>query len=279
LHPQPACVLQHLTSSTLSDIATSFYVKTYNSYYCLELIKKPTRITTTSSTLIDHIYTNLPATKLTPGIIINDLSDHLPVFVSFKSKISKKWNLKSCNRHDYSKFNAENFLTEVQEALDNLPINQSNPCETLDSGILILEQCLNEQAPIKKLSKAKQKLSHKPWITPCFLKSINTKNRLYRALVRSGFSSQKAYAKYKSTGIKLLIYWKSTKKAIISHNSCLVEMILGKCRSSLIPLLFLKKKVRAPQRSYLTLSNQTTQAIQKSCPIFSTPTLSQLDSS
>jgi len=46
----------------------------------------PTRITTTSSTLTDHIYTNLPATKLTPGIIINDLSDHLPVFVSIKSK-------------------------------------------------------------------------------------------------------------------------------------------------------------------------------------------------
>ena len=46
------------------------------------------------------------------------------------------------------------------------------------SGILILEQCLNEQAPIKKLSKAKQKLSHKPWITPCLLKSIKTKNRL-----------------------------------------------------------------------------------------------------
>ena len=25
-------------------------------------------------------------------------------------------------------------FTEVQEALDNLPINQSNPCETLDQG-------------------------------------------------------------------------------------------------------------------------------------------------
>ena len=71
-------------------------------------------------------------------------------------KYLKKWNLKSCNRHDCSNFNAENFVTEVQEALDNLPINQSNPCETSDSGILMLEQCLNEQAPIKKLSKAKK---------------------------------------------------------------------------------------------------------------------------
>ena len=114
-------------------LSVSDYVNTHNSYNCLEFIMKPTRITTTSSTLLNHIYTNLPATKLTPGILINDLSDHLPVFVSIKSKISKKWNLKSCNRHDYSYFNAEIFLTEVQEALDNLPINQSNPCEILDN--------------------------------------------------------------------------------------------------------------------------------------------------
>ena len=105
--------------------------------------------------------------------------------------------MKSCNWHDYSSLNAENFVTEVQEAIDNLPINQSNPCETLDSGFVMLEQCLNEQAPIKKLPNAKQKLSHKLWITPCLLKSIKTKNRLHRALVRSGFSSQKAHAKYK----------------------------------------------------------------------------------
>ena len=130
-----------LQQDTVHSISN--YVKTYNSYNCLELITKPTRITTISSTLIDHIYTNLPATKLTPGILINDFSDNLPVFVSIKSKMSKKWNLKSRNKHDYSNFNAENFVTEVQEALDNLPINQSNPCETLYSGILILEQCLN----------------------------------------------------------------------------------------------------------------------------------------
>jgi len=74
---------------------------------------------------------------------------------------------------------------------------------------LMLEQCLNEQAPIKKLSKAKQKLSHKPWITPCFLKSIKTKNRLYSALVSV---VKRPMQSIKTTGIKLLIYWKSTKK-------------------------------------------------------------------
>ena len=49
------------------------YISTCSSYGCLKLITNPTRITPSSCTLIDHIYTNLPTEKLTPGILINDL--------------------------------------------------------------------------------------------------------------------------------------------------------------------------------------------------------------
>jgi hypothetical protein len=41
----------------------------------------PTRITAHSATLIDNIFTNHLTQNLFSGIIINDLSDHLPVFV------------------------------------------------------------------------------------------------------------------------------------------------------------------------------------------------------
>jgi len=44
------------------------YVSAYKSYNCLQLTTKPTRITPSSSTLIDHIYTTLPLYKVTPGI-------------------------------------------------------------------------------------------------------------------------------------------------------------------------------------------------------------------
>jgi len=52
----------------------------------------------------------------------------------------------------------------------------------------------------------------------------------------------------KNTGTKLLIYWKLTKKTIISHNFCLVEMILGKCGSLLIHLSILKQKLCPPEK-------------------------------
>jgi len=141
----------------------------------------------------------------------------------------------------------------------------------------MIEPYLNEQAPIKKLSKAKQNLSHKPWITPCLLNSIKTKNRPYRALVRSGSVVKRPIQSIKSTGIKLLIYWKSTKKYYrLQFLSCRSDS--GKMWKLTNSLISFKENVCALQRNFLTLSNQTTQAIQTPCPIYSTPTLSQLDS-
>jgi len=88
-----------IKSYNLSYVGTStctycnrlqYYVNAYKSYNCSELITKPTRITPSSSTLIDHIYTTLPLDKVTFGILINDFSDHHPIFVSIKSAMFKK---------------------------------------------------------------------------------------------------------------------------------------------------------------------------------------------
>ena len=46
---------------------------------CVPQIKLPTRITTTSATLIDHIYTNNMLHKTASHILLDDISDHLPV--------------------------------------------------------------------------------------------------------------------------------------------------------------------------------------------------------
>ena len=45
------------------------------------LIDRPTRISNESSTLIDNIFTNQTKKKTTNGVLINDISDHLPIFM------------------------------------------------------------------------------------------------------------------------------------------------------------------------------------------------------
>ena len=44
------------------------------------LIDKPSRITYSSGTLIDNIFTNELNSNIISGFLINDISDHIPVF-------------------------------------------------------------------------------------------------------------------------------------------------------------------------------------------------------
>ena len=47
----------------------------------LPQIFKPTRIASNSSTLIDNIFCNNHSISLTSGIVIADVSDHLPIYI------------------------------------------------------------------------------------------------------------------------------------------------------------------------------------------------------
>ena len=52
----------------------------------IPLINRPTRLTSHSATLIDNIFTNYPSQNTANGIILNGMSDHLPIFAFFSSE-------------------------------------------------------------------------------------------------------------------------------------------------------------------------------------------------
>lgn len=61
------------------NFANHFFKQLSSSGY-MPLITKPTRITKSTATLIDNIFTNnLSRTEQSSGILINDISDHLPI--------------------------------------------------------------------------------------------------------------------------------------------------------------------------------------------------------
>ncbi len=68
-----------------ADYAKSneYLESTFSSSF-IPLITKPTRITTHSATLIDHIYTNKLQIDSTSGIVMCDVSDHCGIFTIIK---------------------------------------------------------------------------------------------------------------------------------------------------------------------------------------------------
>ena len=76
----------------LSDKNTEMFTEAMfnNNFY--PLINKPTRITDSHSSTIDHIWTNIMVTNITRGIIVHCVADHLPVL-----QVCKFGKLKVCS--------------------------------------------------------------------------------------------------------------------------------------------------------------------------------------
>ena len=59
---------------------TNEFINALFSHFLCPLISRPTRLTSYSATLIDNIFTNNISASGDNRLIINDLSDHLPIF-------------------------------------------------------------------------------------------------------------------------------------------------------------------------------------------------------
>ncbi|EDO42599.1 predicted protein [Nematostella vectensis] len=170
----------------------------------MPIITKPTRITSHTATLIDHIYTNCPISHVTPGILTVDISDHLPIFCTFKSHLKKTCEQQSFR--DFSKFNSENFLYDMNQ-LDWNSLHQSTKTlnEKTEDTIHAIHSVIDKHAPMKIASRAKKRQLSKPWITNGILKSIKHKQKMYRSHFFSKNQEKViAYKQYSNTLSHLL---------------------------------------------------------------------------
>ena len=62
---------------------TQEFIDALLSFAFFPLISNPTRLTSYSATLFDNIFTNNLSQNVLNGVVLNDLSDHLPVFAYF----------------------------------------------------------------------------------------------------------------------------------------------------------------------------------------------------
>ena len=96
-----------------SNKPTSHYLDMLFSLGFMPLITKATRITYHSKTLIDHIYTNSPEKVIKSGICLADISDHLPCFCTFVSKIPPCKQQKFYR--DFSNFKNDKFIEDLNK--------------------------------------------------------------------------------------------------------------------------------------------------------------------
>ena len=82
------------TSSNTLD-----YSRLLQSHAYFSLITTPTRVTTTSQTVIDHISTNDNSSIIHPGVLLYKISDHFPIYGTISQPISNKSHFEA--KHTY----------------------------------------------------------------------------------------------------------------------------------------------------------------------------------
>ena len=176
-------------------------------------ITLPTRITDTTATLIDNVYSNHLTDKYLSGIILPDISDHYPYFHSFYTDI----NQKKTRNVKYFRMINDTTINNLYQDLVNIDINASLRSElTTDPNInynileSIITNALDREMPLKKIKIHKYKQKKTEWITKGIIKSIRYRDNLYISLKRIPYGTME----YDQRKYNLNVYNKILKRSI-----------------------------------------------------------------
>ena len=153
----------------------------------LPFISLPTRISRRSATLIDHIFCKITNSnqEVKSGIILSDISDHLPALVILKSNVPKARPQKYIQIQTRTETAFGNLRRELQEIeimsqLDRSP--SANPKTNYDIIEKTISESCKKHLPVKTVKFNKYKHKNNPWITMGILRSIKSRDKLYKSL-------------------------------------------------------------------------------------------------
>ena len=151
-----------------------------HSYGFVSIINKPTRINPHSSTQIDNIFSNVHNNKTIGGILCSEVSDHLPIFLTCECKLSGRKSFDELIYRKESKRNIELLKQDLffEGWAEVYSVNDVNTAYKHFSNKL--QYYYEKNIPLGKMSNKRNK-PRNPWITKGLLKSIQTRNRLYKS--------------------------------------------------------------------------------------------------
>ncbi len=148
-----------------------YYLDLIYSHSIIPTILKPTRITKTSTTIIDNIITNSDD-SLKTAILITDISDHLPSILMTRLKTgnnSEKSESPKENKFVYKRKLTEENITKFKQRLSK--VKWSEVLHGIDSNndyftfVDVNNKLYNECIPLRKSSENRRKVPQSPWIT------------------------------------------------------------------------------------------------------------------
>ena len=179
-------------------IHTRDFLETNLDYQLLPTVTKPTRITRTTSTLIDNIFIGKKYQgTYNSNIGISDISDHLPLILNIDKLNPYKEIAKNITSRklDTDKMNTLNERIKAENWEELLYNKNTNESFTIFHNTI--QKPLNDIAPIKTVRIPPKRIIKDEWMTPGLLKCIQKQRNLYKTTLAKQ-NNEIAYSKYKN---------------------------------------------------------------------------------
>ncbi len=189
------------------NIPTKKIKSLYELYQLSQLIDEATRVTMTTTSLIDHMVTNTREKISDYGVIHTGISDHSLIFAIRKiSVIKKQENI--VEMRNMKNFNEEKFVAELlKQHWEQVYFFAEDPNDMWEIWKKIFIEVLDNHAPLQCKKIWSKKV---PWITSDIKKLINTRDKLKRNVISTNLEND--WFDYKTSRNKVNIELRNAKK-------------------------------------------------------------------
>ena len=199
-----------------SDASIANFLDVMMGQNLLPKITLPTRVTSKTATLIDHIFSNISNQVSVYGTITTSITDHFSNFIIVKDDTSKQTARKQISFRLINDDTLKKFNDALCQAdWNKLYSIKDDPSEAYNVLVNTYNCLKDECLPIvtKRFNKYRHK--GKPWITKGILKSLHTKDKLHSDMLKAKEESyHKCETLYKNYA---KIYRKTLRLSKINH--------------------------------------------------------------
>ena len=171
----------------LTDQQTELFTNTMFSFNYYPLRNKPTRLGETSSTAIDHIWTNITNTEVKSGIIVHNIADHFPVVQcsALGDPILQKQHA--------SRYFTPNSLEKFHSTLKKVDLSPVLQELDLEKSYATFNELLHNQFKIFfPLKPPKKKAPGSKWFSKELRSLLHKKDRLHKKFMATGCTEIKS---------------------------------------------------------------------------------------
>ena len=160
--------------------ANKLWTETFSLFNLSQIIDSPTRVTPSSRTLIDHIYSSTPSHIQEVCVPVLGVSDHYPVCCTWSKKGVKipKLGHTLLIYRSFAKFNEDKYIGDLRNAPFSDVYNHTDPDDALNTWYSFFNKILDKHAP-QKMKRTKHPVKPE-WLTPEIRDAMRHRDYLLR---------------------------------------------------------------------------------------------------